>query len=664
MIGQRINGRYQILGTIGGGGMANVYKAHDVILDRHVAVKVLQPQFSDDEQFIKRFRREAQAATSLAHPNVVNIYDVGEEESTYYIVMEYIEGQTLKELIQSRGPLPVEEAIDYMEQMLSALAHAHANHLIHRDIKPHNILVRHDGVLKVTDFGIARAISAATITHTNSVMGSVHYLSPEQARGGHITYKSDIYSLGIVFYEMITGRLPFSGDTAVSIAIKHLQTDIPSVKKTMPNIPQSIENIIKKATEKDANNRYESIQEMEEDVATALNPDRINEAPYVQEIDLDATKAIPIIKNDATPDLEKTVEMPVQHSKTPPPSQETSADKKDKGKRKKKWLIPLFVLAFVFGAFIVAIAILPGLFQVEEVEVPDLSELSYEEAEELLTEASLVPIREDVNDENIPKDQVVRQNPEPGTKVKENAEVTVFVSLGKKEVEIEDYIGVSIDRAEALLEGKGFTVRREERETNDENPGIVLDQDPKEGTLVIPEDTTVTLTYSVEAPVSLQNLVGLQQNAVQEYLNEVGLQGNYEEEYSSSIEKGRVIRQDPQAFSTLSKGDQVKIVISLGPEPQPEPEPEPEPEEEQTKLISQSYKIVVEDEDVAAGNQFDVKIIYRDATTEGEDQTYLEETITETETFRIQLRVSPSQPGSYDVYVDNEIVERSQTFQY
>lgn len=230
MIGERISGRYQVLETIGGGGMANVYKALDVILDRHVAVKVLQPQFSDDPQFIKRFRREAQAATSLAHPNIVNIYDVGEEGNTYYIVMEYVEGQTLKELIQSHGPLPVEDCVDYMEQMLAALEHSHANHIIHRDIKPHNILISREGVVKVTDFGIARAISAATITHTNSVMGSVHYLSPEQARGGHVTYKSDIYSLGIVLYEMVTGVLPFSGDTAVSIAIKHLQNDVPSLE--------------------------------------------------------------------------------------------------------------------------------------------------------------------------------------------------------------------------------------------------------------------------------------------------------------------------------------------------------------------------------------------------------------------------------------------------
>ncbi|WP_237563703.1 Stk1 family PASTA domain-containing Ser/Thr kinase [Halalkalibacter okhensis] len=343
MIGQRISGRYQILETIGGGGMANVYKALDVILDRHVAVKVLQPQFSDDEQFIQRFRREAQSATSLAHPNIVNIYDVGEEGNTYYIVMEYVEGQTLKELIQTGGPIPVEEAVDYMEQMLSALEHSHANHLIHRDIKPHNILISHDGVLKVTDFGIARAISAATITHTNSVMGSVHYLSPEQARGGHVTYKSDIYSLGIVLYEMITGELPFQGDTAVSVAIKHLQNDVPSAKEKVPSLPQSIENVIRKATVKDPLKRYATVQEMEEDVLTALTPERVNESVFVvKDEDEEATKAIPVIRDHEVTDLDKTVEVPSAKAQSKPVEKVDTKPETEPKKRKRKKMVSYF----------------------------------------------------------------------------------------------------------------------------------------------------------------------------------------------------------------------------------------------------------------------------------------------------------------------------------
>ena len=244
MNGKRISDRYKILRMIGGGGMANVYLARDMILDRDVALKILRMDFSNDEEFIRRFHREAQSATSLTHPNIVSIYDVGEEGDIYYIVMEYVDGMTLKQYIQAFSPIPVEKALDIMKQITSAVSHAHQNHIVHRDIKPHNILIDHNGNVKITDFGIAMALSATSITQTNSVLGSVHYLSPEQARGGMANKKSDIYSLGIVMFELITGRLPFSGESAVSIALKHLQSETPSPSRWNPSIPQSVENII------------------------------------------------------------------------------------------------------------------------------------------------------------------------------------------------------------------------------------------------------------------------------------------------------------------------------------------------------------------------------------------------------------------------------------
>src|SRR3954447_6460663 len=277
MIGKRLSGRYKILDMIGGGGMANVYLAHDMILDRDVAVKMLRLDFANDEEFIRRFRREAQSATSLAHPNIVNIYDVGEENDLYFIVMEYVEGQTLKQYIQQNSPIQVEETIEIMEQLTSAISHAHQNHIVHRDIKPQNILVDRFSNVKITDFGIAMALSATSITQTNSVLGSVHYLSPEQARGGMANKKSDIYSLGIVMFELLTGRLPFSGESAVSIALKHLQSETPSPRRWNPAIPQSVENIILKATAKDSFHRYSSVEEMEQDINTALDPERLYE---------------------------------------------------------------------------------------------------------------------------------------------------------------------------------------------------------------------------------------------------------------------------------------------------------------------------------------------------------------------------------------------------
>ncbi len=278
--GHLLNERYRIKETIGGGGMANVYLARDIILDRDVAIKVLRMDYADDEEFIARFDREAQSATSLSHPNIVSIYDVGEEDQILFMVMEYVDGMTLKEYIQHYAPLDVQEALDIMKQIADAIAHAHANEIVHRDIKPQNILINTYGQAKVTDFGIAVALSATALTQTNSILGSVHYLSPEQARGGMATKKSDVYSLGIVLFELLTGRLPFSGQTPVSIALKHLQDDTPSVKRFNPNVPQSVENIVLRATAKDPFHRYASVYEMEEALETALDPDKRNEEKY------------------------------------------------------------------------------------------------------------------------------------------------------------------------------------------------------------------------------------------------------------------------------------------------------------------------------------------------------------------------------------------------
>ncbi|HJV31424.1 MAG TPA: Stk1 family PASTA domain-containing Ser/Thr kinase, partial [Bacillales bacterium] len=355
LIGKRINGRYKILDMIGGGGMANVYLAHDMILDRDVAVKMLRLDLTNDDDFIRRFHREAQSATSLNHPNIVNIYDVGEEKDLYYIVMEYVDGQTLKQYIQSHSSLRVEEAISIMSELTSAIAHAHQNHIVHRDIKPHNILIDRNGKVKITDFGIAMALSSTSITQTNSVLGSVHYLSPEQARGGMANKKSDIYSLGIVMFELLTGRLPFSGESAVSIALKHLQSETPSVRRWNPSIPQSVENIVLKATAKDPFHRYKNVEEMGEDIRTALLPERLHEPKFMIPIDNDATKAIPIITNDRPlQNLDETM-VHQQHEKVSPNGKDSAKNGKDKKKR-KKWpiiLISSFLTLVILGLLIV-----------------------------------------------------------------------------------------------------------------------------------------------------------------------------------------------------------------------------------------------------------------------------------------------------------------------
>lgn len=321
LVGKRISDRYKIIELIGGGGMSNVYLAHDMILNRDVAIKILRYDFSNEDELHRRFQREALSATSLTHPNIVSVYDVGDDGDLHYIVMEYVQGKTLKQYIQEFAPISPARSVHIMKQLTSAIANAHENHIIHRDIKPQNILMDAEGNVKITDFGIAMTLSATSFTQTNSVLGTVHYLSPEQARGGTATNKSDIYALGIVLYELLTGELPFSGESAVSIALKHLQAETPSVRAFDATIPQSLENVVLKATAKDSSHRYTTVEEMYEDLETVLSPSRINDPKFVIPVDNDVTKAIPIIKEQMhkkDEDLTKTrVIEPIMEAKAP-----------------------------------------------------------------------------------------------------------------------------------------------------------------------------------------------------------------------------------------------------------------------------------------------------------------------------------------------------------
>ncbi|MGG1685340.1 Stk1 family PASTA domain-containing Ser/Thr kinase [Pseudalkalibacillus sp. NRS-1564] len=384
MLGKHINGRYKLLEVIGDGGMAIVYRALDLILDRTVAVKLLRPEFSQDDDFIKRFRREAESATSLAHPNIVSIYDVGEEEDFYYIVMEYVPGTTLKQKIRNRGALPIEEAIDIMKQMTSAIEHAHENHIIHRDIKPHNILINDYGEAKVTDFGIAMAVTSATITHTNSVLGSVHYFSPEQARGAVANERSDIYSLGVVLYEMVTGVLPFSGDSPVSVALKHLQDRFPKPSLINTSLPKNVEHIIMKAMAKDPVQRYQNAEELYEALEMSLSPTKIYDNAPEQD-DADATKVLAPVTPGRLGDK-------MQETRPQEPVQKTESDDPPPKKKKKAGKIAVIVLVILLllgGAAALAFTFIPDLFSVSDVEVPDVSGMTYEEARSALIEQKL-----------------------------------------------------------------------------------------------------------------------------------------------------------------------------------------------------------------------------------------------------------------------------------
>ncbi|MDT0159443.1 MULTISPECIES: Stk1 family PASTA domain-containing Ser/Thr kinase [Bacillus] len=609
LIGKRISGRYKILDMIGGGGMANVYLAHDMILDRDVAVKILRLDFAENDEFIRRFHREAQSATSLAHPNIVSIYDVGEEDSIYYIVMEYVEGQTLKQYIQQHSPVPVDTALDIMKQLLSAISHAHQHHIVHRDIKPHNILVDRLGNVKITDFGIAMALSSTSITQTNSVLGSVHYLSPEQARGGMANKKSDIYSLGIVMFELLTGRLPFSGESAVSIALKHLQSETPSLRRWNPSIPQSVENIVLKATAKDPFHRYENVEDMEEDIRTALEPDRMNEKKFSVPDDDDATKAIPVITSDRPyQNMDETrVHEKDDKGSSAGPAPAAKKQKKDK-KKKKKWpivLVSLFLFFVVMG--VLALTVLPELFLPKEIEVPDVAGETIEDATSILTKAGFeVEDPVEINDEEVEEGLVIKTDPKAGRMAKEESSITIYLSSGKEKFEMSDYTGRSFEEVESLLEKEGFTqITREDANNEDEPEGTILEQSIDEGEEVIPGETGIEFTVSSgPAPIVLKDLTGLNLKGVQDYAESTGLKiDTSKEEYHDTVEKGLVISQSQPAGTELGKGSGLSVTFSKGKEEIPpktvpieitipyEPEEEGEPQEIQILVEDMNNKM-------------------------------------------------------------------------
>ncbi|WAA10662.1 Stk1 family PASTA domain-containing Ser/Thr kinase [Fervidibacillus albus] len=637
LIGKRINERYKIIEMIGGGGMANVYLARDVILERYVAVKILRLDFANDEKFIRRFRREAESATSLVHPNIVNIYDVGEEDDIYFIVMEYVEGETLKQFIQRNSPLPIQQAIDIMKQLVSAISHAHQNNIIHRDIKPQNILIDQRGNVKITDFGIAQALTSTTITNTSSLLGTVHYISPEQARGGMTTKKSDIYSLGIVFFEMLTGRVPFQGESAVSIALKHLQSETPSPKQWNPDIPQSVENIVLKATAKDPFYRYDDVSEMEEDLRTCLEPDRLNEPPFQLPEDTEPTKAIPVIRDKQTEDVEKESNGSenIQNDQEP-----------KKVKKKRKWPIVLLSLSMLIIILaILAITVLPKWIGPDEVVIPDVTGDEVEDAIDELENLGLVIGETTIlPDEDIPEDHVIRTDPAAGRNVKEGSEIQLYISSGKEKITLSDYTGRSFDDVVELLTPRNFKDIQKVEVFDSSEPGTILEQQPASGEEIIPEETELIFTVSKgEETIVLADLTNYSTNALKEYAESNGITINMsDEDYHDTIPEGYVISQDIEPGTEIKKGDTVNVVMSKGKEPLPPKTttvqitiPYTGDEENQTP---QSVQIYVEDLD----HDFSEPIENFE--------------ITETEYHRFTVVIPPDSKARYQVVVDGYVI--------
>ncbi|MBO1510457.1 Stk1 family PASTA domain-containing Ser/Thr kinase [Metabacillus bambusae] len=660
LIGKRISGRYKILEVIGGGGMANVYLAKDMILEREVAMKVLRFDFSNDDEFIKRFRREAQSTTSLAHPNVVSIYDVGEEDGIYYIVMEYVEGQTLKQYIQQFAPVHPRKAVNIMVQIVSAIQHAHDNHIIHRDIKPHNILIDHHGNVKVTDFGIAMALSSTTITQTNSVLGSVHYLSPEQARGGLANNKSDIYSIGIVLFELLTGRLPFDGESAISIALKHLQSETPSPKRWNPDIPQSLENIILKSTAKDPFHRYDSAEEMEKDLETAFDVSRISEPRFSIPEDFEATKAIPIITNE---DIEQNkiedtiVHSPIDNQKEEPKmniKQNKKLAKKEKKPKKRKSKLAIFIITtfiILITASVAAFTIIPPMMLPKDIEVPDVSGETYEDAVDILYENGFEvgePVL--VSDEEIEEGYVIKTNPSASEITKEGATITIYESTGKEKVVLDDYVGKNFDRVKSILEMKGFKIERKEKSDEIENAGTILTQTPEVGEEVIPSEETIVFTVSSGPKLEkIENLIGQSKSQVDEYVRSKGFFPNESEQYSDEIPIGHLISISPGVGTeVVPKDTTLTLVYSMGPEPDP------------PKKVEKTVEIPYEPEE--EGQELEVKISIDDAEN-SISETFDSFKITGPQTKRLVFTIAPDDSAFYQITIDNKVVT-SETIPY
>ncbi|NLI59976.1 MAG: Stk1 family PASTA domain-containing Ser/Thr kinase [Clostridiales bacterium] len=559
MLGKILGGRYELIEKVGAGGMAIVYKARCHLLNRYVAVKVLRPELVEDENFVQRFKRESQAAASLSHHNIVNVYDVGQEDDIYYIVMEYICGKTLKQFVREKGKLESEEAIRIALQIGNALEHAHKNGIIHRDIKPQNILIGDDYTIKVADFGIARAVTSSTITLAGSnVVGSVHYFSPEQARGGYIDAKSDLYSLGIVLYEMVTGTLPFEGDTAVSIAIKHIQENVKPPEEVNPEIYKSLQAIIRKAIEKQPERRYQSAREMNKDLKRAL------EEPNGD-----------FVKNNYDSDAPTQILKPIILENEQGGEGDPKPDSESNKSKRKPWikaiLIGISFILIMALAFFIGTRIYKNNFVSQEIEMPDIRNKSFDDAQRILEENNLyIKVEGETYNDEIKEGYIVSQHPEEGTKVKPEYTVRVVLSLGSETVTVPDLFKNTKREAEIILENLGLTIGQHEYKNSEYPSDTVIEQSIQPNTQVVKE-TEISLMISLgpeEKVATVGNYLGQKLDVAKQMIDGDKLKlGNIDQRYSDTSSKDTVIEQSLKPGEVVSEFRVIDLVVSLGAQP-------------------------------------------------------------------------------------------------
>lgn len=554
--GRLLGNRYEILKKIGIGGMATVYKAKCHVLNRYVAVKILKDEFTTDEEFIKRFNTEAQAVASLTHPNIVSVYDVGHEGDLYYIVMELIQGKTLKEIIVADGALSWKWSVNVAIQIASALETAHKNNIIHRDIKPHNIIITEDGIAKVTDFGIAKSVSNSTITAFGTTLGSVHYFSPEHARGGYTDAKSDLYSLGVVLYEMLTGKVPFDADTPVSVALKHMQEEPVEPIKINPAIPTAINSIVMKAMKKDPNLRYQNATEMLKDLTLALkNPDGDFVTSEIETNDF-PTQVIPTLE-------QKSIEDKIK-----------AKDEENKGKKKKKenfftkhkGLTIAIVLILLFALSLGGTILAFNLTRTSDVQIPNLVGKTLEEVESTLEGTKLTyEVVEETYDVEVESGLVISQSPEykANYEIKENTKIELVVSLGQKLTIVPKVTGMTEEEATQSLEDSDLDVVVVEEYNSKVEAGIVISQDV-DAESEVGAGSTVTITVSKGIETStVPNVVGKSQADAISAIESAGLTVSTTlTSEDKTKDDGVVLKQSLEAGTTVEKGSSMTITVN------------------------------------------------------------------------------------------------------
>jgi serine/threonine-protein kinase len=581
MIGKMLGNRYEIIEQIGSGGMAYVYKAKCHLLDRFVAIKILKEEFTNDEDFIRKFRRESQAAASLSHPNILNIYDVGSEEQgdkrVHYIVMEYIKGKTLKEVIVDNDKLKIDQALYYASQIAEALSNAHKNHIIHRDIKPHNIMITEDNRVKVTDFGIARAVTSSTITTTSSVLGSVHYFSPEQARGGYTDEKSDIYSLGIVMYEMMTGKVPFNGDTPIGVALKHVQEEIVPPADASTDIPKEVNDIIMKCVMKRQSDRYQNVDELLRDLRAYIETRTVPENKSMEETS-DMTRVIPAVG----PDTDSSR------------GQRVSRNRKKKNDKNKAFV----VIAAILAAFILATGIFAGYMRLRDnisanndIMMPSLIGMTQEEALIIAQEEGFqLNVVDSVLNSEYEAGRIISQNVDEGVRIRPGYPVSVTVSLGSDLVSVPLLVNRTLTEAEAILKEAGLRMNVEYAFSDTVPLDVVMEQSIESFTDVEP-NTRIDLMVSKGEEVSEVIMIQLIGTQISKAMNDIVAMdlvvGEVTYEPNNDVPANEVTWQSYDAGTTLETKTAVDLYVSSGPSPEPAPVEEPQDTDDEQPQVGE-----------------------------------------------------------------------------